>query len=87
MKIIKINEGQISLLTKLIESESAPDFEDGDIKEYGDSSENGTTATVQDNEGNPKYGKMPTGDEFAKTQTPQSWWANGTMSGSKMFRP
>ena len=52
MKTIKLNEQQMVLLTKLVESESAPDFEDGDIKEFGNPSEISTTATVQDDEGN-----------------------------------
>ena len=67
------------ILSTLIESGAgAPDFEDGDIKEYGDSSEISTTATVQDDEGNPKYGKMPTADKISSRMTPQSYWANNT---------
>lgn len=79
MKTIKLTEGQMKLFSRLIEGNvGAPDFEDGDIKEFGDSSEVGTTATVQDDEGNPKYGKMPTADKISSRLAPQSYWANNT---------
>jgi len=79
MKTIKLTEEQLHLVTALIESNGgAPDFEDGDIKEYGDSTENGISATVHDDEGNPKYGKMPTADKISSRMTPQSYWANNT---------
>ena len=80
MKTIKLNEQQMVLLTKLVESEAAPDFEDGDIKEYGDTTENSPTATVQDDEGNPNYGKMPFADKISKQRCAQNYWAN-TMNG------
>lgn len=76
MKII-LNERQEWLLIKLMEADVAPDFEDGDVKEFGDSSENGISSTIHDNNGDPKYGKMPIGDKIANTFTPQSYWANG----------
>ena len=79
MKTIKLTEGQLNMVAMLIEGGSgAPDFENGDIKEFGDSSENGTSATIHDDEGNPKYGKMPTADKISSRMTPQSYWANNT---------
>lgn len=79
MKTIRLTENQFHLLKKLLENNSgAPDFEDGDIKEYGNPSEVGTTATVHDDEGNPKYGKMPTTDKISKRIIPQNYWANNT---------
>lgn len=84
MKTIKLNEKQMSIFANLIESESAPDFEDGDIKEFGDSTEVGTNATIQDDEGNPKYGKMPIGDEISQRLCPQNYWLN-SMHGGKGF--
>lgn len=80
MKTIKLKEEQIKIFNRLIESESAPDFEDGDIKEYGDSSENGISATIHDDEGNPKYGSMPDSmaDKISSRMTPQSYWAQAT---------
>ena len=84
MKTIKLNENQLTLLNTLVESEIAPDFNDGDIKEFGNPSEVSTTATIRDNDGNPKYGKMPTGDKISKMSCPQSYWAN-TMNGAKMM--
>lgn len=85
MKTIKLNESQMTLLKKMIieGGESAPDFENGDIKEYGDTTENGPTAVVQDDEGQPKYGRMPFPDDIK--QCPQNYWAN-TMNGG-MQRP
>ena len=84
MKTIKLNEEQFHLLTMITEADQAPDFEDGDIKEYGDTTENGTTAVVQDDEGNPKYGKMPFADKISHSQCPQNYWANN-MNGSRMM--
>ena len=39
MKRIKINEEQFKMIMSLMETEAAPDFEDGDVKEYNDSSD------------------------------------------------
>ena len=86
MKTIKLNEEQMHLITRLCEADAAPDFEDGDIKEYGDSTENGTTAVVQDDEGNPKYGKMPFADKISHEQCPQNYWAN-TITGWRRMMP
>ena len=83
MKTIKLNEEQLSLFKQLIESE-APDFENGDVKEYGDSTENGIAATVQDDEGNPKYGKMPIGDKISRSICPQNYWINSMNGGRKL---
>ena len=82
MKTIKLNESQLSLLEKMLTEadDAAPDFENGDIKEYGDTTENGTTAIVHDDEGEPKYGKMPLGDKIGKFGCAQNYWAN-TMNG------
>lgn len=77
MKTIKLNEEQLRLLSNLNES-NAPDFEDGDIKEFGNPSEISSTETVQDDEGNPKYGKMPMADRVSKRMTPQSYWSQAT---------
>lgn len=77
MKTIKLTEGQLRIVTRLIEdTNGAPDFEDGDIKEYGDTTENGPTATVQDDEGNPKYGKMPTADKISSRITTDNTWSS-----------
>ena len=84
MKTIKLNESQMALLERMIiegNGEGAPDFENGDIKEYGDTTENGTTSVVQDDEGNPKYGKMPFADKISHTYCPQNYWANTMNAG------
>jgi len=77
MKKIKLTECQMRLFTKLIEDTSeAPDFEDGDVKEYGDTTENGISATIHDDEGNPKYGKMPTADKISSRLTTDNTWSS-----------
>ena len=75
MKTIKLTENQMRLFTRLLE-DAAPDFEDGDIKEFGDSTESSPTATVQDDEGNPKYGKMPLLDKISSGITTDNRWAS-----------
>lgn len=73
-KKIIVNEAQF---VKLIEanSPSAPNFDNGDIKEYP-GSEVSTTANVSDTEGVPQYGKQPTSDEIQNTMAIQNFWAN-----------
>lgn len=72
--VIKLKEEQLKLLNMLIEGDAAPDFEDGDIKEFGNPSEVSTTATITDDEGNPKYGKMNDTDKLGDFLTKQNWW-------------
>lgn len=77
MKTIKLKEEQMHLFARLVESEAgAPDFEDGDIKEFGDTTENGPTATIHDDEGNPKYGMMPTLDKISSRMHTDKPWAS-----------
>lgn len=78
MKTIILTEEQLNML---IETESAPDFEGGDVKEFGNSSEVSTTATVHDVDGNPKYGEMPIGDELGDFLAVHNWWANSHNGG------
>lgn len=79
MKTIKLTEGQMSLLNALLESESAPDFNDGDIKEFGDPSENSTVpASISDDDGNPKYAEMPNTNKISKSLANQNYYmSNG----------
>jgi hypothetical protein len=70
MKIIKLTESQFkSLLREKIGSL------DSSVKEYPGSEVN-TAPTVTDEDGEPTFGKQPTTDKFAKTQTIQNYWAN-----------
>lgn len=69
MRVIKLTESQFR---RLFESDSAPSFDGGDVKEYG-GNEVGTTTTVHDSDGNAKYGHMPDTDEFADDQTYQGY--------------
>lgn len=73
-RTIKITESQFK---KLIEANSplAPNFDNGDVKEYL-GSEVTTTSNVTDSEGVPQYGKQPTADELQNTMAIQNFWAN-----------
>ena len=74
MKQIIIIEHQLSMLK---ENDASPDIEDGDIQEYC-GHEISTTATVHDNEGSPKYGKMHDTDQLGNFLTNQNWWLSGS---------
>lgn len=78
MKVIKLTESQ---LKRLVEIESAPDFNNGDVKEYGSPSEISTTTTVHDSDGNPQYGHMPDTEEIGDSLAVQNWWANSQNGG------
>ena len=75
-KTIILTEDQWVRLTTILEGDSgAPDYDDGDIKEYP-GSEVSTASVVHDTDGNPKYPKMPTTDKVADELTPQNWMAS-----------
>ena len=72
-KTVILTESQWDMLLNLLESDSgAPDYDDGDIKEFP-GSEVSTTAVVHDTDGDPKYGKAPTTDKVAGELTNQRW--------------
>jgi hypothetical protein len=71
MRII-ITEQQLDIIKTLVESE-APLLNNGDTKEYGDTSEISTSATITDADGNPKPGKDVYADEVSKFQANQDW--------------
>lgn len=77
VKTIKLTESQ---LKRLVEIETEP-FNNGDIKEFGDSSEITTTVPTHDSEGVPQYGHEPISDEYADTAAVQNWWANSQNGG------
>ena len=57
MKTIKLTESQMQLISKLIKEEDAPNFDNGDVKDYKDESETGNLTAVQhDVDGNTKNG-------------------------------
>lgn len=81
MKIIRLTESQfINLLKRKCLSENndngAPDFSNGDIKEYPDS-EVTTTNHITNSDGDLEYGKPNDTDKFQKELTMQDFWANG----------
>lgn len=75
MKIIRLNENQ---LFKLLESNSnsAPNFNNGDVKEYN-GSEVMTTANVTSPDGEEEYGKPTDADKIQKSMAMQNFWLSG----------
>jgi hypothetical protein len=73
MKKITLNESQFR---KLLEAETAPTFDNGDVKEYNSDAEISTTAPVHDENGEYKYGKQHDTDELGDFLTLQNYWAN-----------
>lgn len=77
MKTIKLNESQMHLLSLIIEKSAGEvGFMNGDIPEYNNEAENGTTTTIQDDEGNPKYGVMPLADKITTRMHTDKPWAS-----------
>jgi hypothetical protein len=72
MKII-ISEHQLDLIRSLINEEAGVLLDDGSVKEYGDSSQIGTSAQLTDVDGNPKNGKDVYSDEIGKFSSRQQW--------------
>ena len=71
MRII-ITEQQLDIIKTLVEAET-PQLNNGDTKEYGDTSQVGTSATITDADGNPEPGKDVYTDELGKTLANQDW--------------
>jgi hypothetical protein len=68
-----ITEQQLRLIEKLIKEEDGALLDDGSVKEYGDSSQIGTSAQLTDVDGNPKNGKDVYSDEIGKFASRQQW--------------
>ena len=84
-KRITLNEDQLNYLISLMEAETAPDFEDGDVKEFNDPSENSTTATVHDYEGKPLRKSGPTADKIAAFKSQDNGWMNAVGGTKAMY--
>jgi hypothetical protein len=83
MKTIKLTENQLRIFNKLIREEDAPNFEGGEVKEYGDESETGNlTANLDDENGNKTLGSAKKQLGAFDRMAPQNWWANG-MTGQR----
>ena len=67
-----ITEQQLDIIKRLVESE-VPLLNNGDTKEYGNTSQVSTSATITDADGNPKPGKDVYADEISKCQANQDW--------------
>lgn len=84
MKKIIITEAQ---LRKIVESHvfgTAPTFDNGDVKEFNDGTEISTSATIHDEDGNPKYSDPTTTDNVQDVLSIQNYWANGI--NGKIYR-
>lgn len=74
MKTIKLTESQMQILSKLI-SEDAPNFDNGDVKDYDDKSESGNlTATQHDVDGNTHNGSAVKQLKEPQTLSYQNGW-------------
>ena len=69
---IIITEQQLDIFKRLVEADT-PQLNNGDTKEYGDTSQISTSATITDADGNPKPGKDVYSDEVSKFQANQDW--------------
>lgn len=72
MQII-ITEHQLDIIKNLLEV-NAPLLDNGDVKDFGNPSEVGTSATVTDTTGEKKRGKDVYGDEIGKFVANQNWY-------------
>lgn len=82
MKIISLTESQ---LRRLIEAETAPNFNGGPVKEFP-GSEVSTTTAVSDADGNTEFGKPEDTDEIlGDFLTPQDgWWGRNGGRGNRV---
>ena len=78
MKTIKLTESQLRLIS---ESDDGPGFNNGNIPEYMDSSEIGTSVVIHDEDGNPEFGDDVFTDEIGDFLAVQNWWANAHNGG------
>ena len=82
MKKIKLTEEQMNLLSLIIEKSAGEvGYVNGDMKEYGDTTENGIVPdTITSDDGTPtrpNISKSRT-DNISSRMTPQSYWATNT---------
>lgn len=83
MKTIRLTESQLhKLIEKVI---GAPNFENGDVKEYS-GSEIFTTSNITNQDGEKEYGKPLTSDEFGADLTKQNnYGLNTRTSNHRMY--
>lgn len=75
MRKIIINECQLSILERLVKEEG-PLLNNGSVKEYGDTSQVGTSATVHTPDGDPEPGEDVYGDEISSTLAYQGYFGS-----------
>ena len=75
MRHFIITEEQEALIKEMIEEE-LPFMNNGDMREFGNDEEIGTTAIVSDSDGEAKPGKDVNSDEVAKQRSYQGFWGS-----------
>ena len=76
MRKIIISESQLALLEKLVKEEDGVLLNNGSIKEFGDSSQIGTSATITNSDGDPEPGEDVASDEVSKMAAYQGSFGN-----------
>lgn len=76
MRKIIISESQLALLEKLVKEEDGVLLNNGSIKEFGDSSQIGTSATITNSDGYPEPGEDVASDEVSKMAAYQGYFGN-----------
>lgn len=66
MRKIIISESQLALLEKLVKEEDGVLLNNGSVKEFGDSNQIGTSATITNSDGDPEPGEDVASDEVSK---------------------
>lgn len=76
MRKIIISESQLALLEKLVKEEDGVLLNNGYVKEFGDSSQIGTSATITNSDGDPEPGEDVASDEVSKMAAYQGYFGN-----------
>ena len=76
MRKIIISESQLALLEKLVKEEDGVLLNNGSVKEFGDSNQIVTSATITNSDGDPEPGEDVASDEVSKMAAYQGYFGN-----------
>ena len=76
MRKIIISESQLARLEKLVKEEDGVLLNNGSVKEFGDSNQIGTSATITNSDGDPEPGEDVASDEVSKMAAYQGYFGN-----------